>query len=96
MTNSAWGLLALFLTTLLMASWPLGIWLARPFKRLEKAIKGNDKSEIEAKTQALIQASQKLMEAQQAKGQAGDAGQQAGGADDVVDAEFEEVKDDKK
>jgi len=63
---------------------------------LEKAIKGNDKSEIEAKTQALIQASQKLMEAQQAKGQAGDAGQQAGGADDVVDAEFEEVKDDKK
>jgi K+-transporting ATPase ATPase A chain len=29
MTNSAWGLLALFLTTLLMASWPLGIWLAR-------------------------------------------------------------------
>lgn len=63
---------------------------------LETAIKGNDKSEIEAKTQALIQASQKLMEAQQAKGQAGDAGQQAGGADDVVDAEFEEVKDDKK
>ena len=63
---------------------------------LEKAIKGNEKSEIEAKTQALIQASQKLMEAQQAKGQAADAGQQAGGADDVVDAEFEEVKDDKK
>lgn len=63
---------------------------------LETAIKGNDKSEIEAKTQALIQASQKLMEAQQAKGQAGDAGQQAGGSDDVVDAEFEEVKDDKK
>ena len=29
MTNSAWGLLALFLTTLLIASWPLGIWLAR-------------------------------------------------------------------
>jgi molecular chaperone DnaK len=63
---------------------------------LEKAIKGNDKSEIEAKTQALIQASQKLMEAQQAKGQSDDAGQQSGGADDVVDAEFEEVKDDKK
>lgn len=63
---------------------------------LEKAIKGNEKSEIEAKTQALIQASQKLMEAQQAKGQTADAGQQAGAADDVVDAEFEEVKDDKK
>ncbi|CAM5215628.1 chaperone protein DnaK [Alishewanella longhuensis] len=65
---------------------------------LEKAIKGSDKAEIEAKTQALIQASQKLMEAAQAKGQQGEAGgsQQAGGADDVVDAEFEEVQDDKK
>ncbi len=29
MSSSAWGLLALFLTTLLIASWPLGIWLAR-------------------------------------------------------------------
>ena len=29
MTSSAWGLLALFLTLLLIASWPLGIWLAR-------------------------------------------------------------------
>lgn len=29
MSTSAWGLLALFLTTLLIASWPLGIWLAR-------------------------------------------------------------------
>ena len=29
MTSSAWGLLALFLTLLLMASWPLGIWVAR-------------------------------------------------------------------
>lgn len=65
---------------------------------LEKAIKGSDKAEIEAKTQALIQASQKLMEAAQAKGQQGGAegAQQAGGADDVVDAEFEEVQDDKK
>lgn len=64
---------------------------------LEKAIKGSEKAEIEAKTQALIQASQKLMEAAQAKGQqGGDATEQASGADDVVDAEFEEVKDDKK
>jgi len=65
---------------------------------LEKAIKGSEKAEIEAKTQALIQASQKLMEAAQAKGQQGgaDNAQQAGGGDDVVDAEFEEVKDDKK
>lgn len=65
---------------------------------LEKAIKGSDKAEIEAKTQALLQASQKLMEAAQAKGQqdGADTAQQAGGSDDVVDAEFEEVKDDKK
>ena len=29
MSSSAWGLLALFLTCLLIASWPLGIWVAR-------------------------------------------------------------------
>jgi K+-transporting ATPase ATPase A chain len=29
MSSSAWGLLALFLSTLLIASWPLGIWVAR-------------------------------------------------------------------
>jgi len=29
MSHSAWGLLALFLGALLVASWPLGIWLAR-------------------------------------------------------------------
>nr|WP_315495225.1 potassium-transporting ATPase subunit KdpA [uncultured Rhodoferax sp.] len=29
MSSSAWGLLALFLFTLLIASWPLGIWVAR-------------------------------------------------------------------
>ncbi|MCG7534016.1 molecular chaperone DnaK [Pseudoalteromonas sp. OOF1S-7] len=69
---------------------------------LEAAIKGDSKEEIDAKTQALAEKSQKLMEIAQAKAQA----QQAGGADagaqqstkaddDVVDAEFEEVKDDK-
>ncbi|GAB3290764.1 molecular chaperone DnaK [Pseudidiomarina andamanensis] len=65
---------------------------------LETAMKGSDKAEIEAKQQALIEASGKLMEAAQAKaqqaGDAGDSGKQD--ADDVVDAEFEEVKDDKK
>ena len=66
---------------------------------LETAIKGNDKADIEAKQQALIEASGKLMEAAQAKaqqagGDAGETSQQT--ADDVVDAEFEEVKDDKK
>jgi K+-transporting ATPase ATPase A chain len=29
MAASAWGLLALFLITLLLAAWPLGLWLAR-------------------------------------------------------------------
>ena len=70
---------------------------------LETASKGEDKAEIEAKTQELIQASSKLMEAAQAQqgaaaGGAEGAEQQASGqaSDDVVDAEFEEVKDDDK
>ena len=29
MSPSSWGLLALYLAVLLLASWPLGIWLAR-------------------------------------------------------------------
>ncbi|MDC9512165.1 molecular chaperone DnaK [Pseudoalteromonas sp. CST5] len=68
---------------------------------LEAAIKSDDKTEIEAKTQALAEKSQKLMEIAQAKAQQGgaDAGEQpqqsAKQDDDVVDAEFEEVKDDK-
>ncbi|CAD2223742.1 chaperone Hsp70, co-chaperone with DnaJ [Pseudoalteromonas sp. 3J6] len=68
---------------------------------LEGAIKSDDKAEIEAKTQALAEKSQKLMEIAQAKAQqaGGDAGaeqqQSAKQDDDVVDAEFEEVKDDK-
>ncbi|ASM52154.1 molecular chaperone DnaK [Pseudoalteromonas espejiana DSM 9414] len=69
---------------------------------LEGAIKSDDKAEIEAKTQALAEKSQKLMEIAQAKAQQGgaDAGEQqqqqsAKQDDDVVDAEFEEVKDDK-
>lgn len=67
---------------------------------LEAAIKSDDKAEIESKTQALAEKSQKLMEIAQAKAQqaGGDAGEQQQSAkqnDDVVDAEFEEVKDDK-
>ncbi|MDP5141878.1 molecular chaperone DnaK [Rheinheimera baltica] len=68
-------------------------------KELEAVLKGSDKAVIDEKSQALIQASQKLMEASQAKAQqGGDAADQpqADGNDDVVDAEFEEVKDDKK
>ncbi len=67
----------------------------------EAAIKAGDKADIEAKTQVLAEASHKLAEQMYAKDQ-GAAGGEAGGAsgaaggkkdDDVVDAEFEEVKD---
>ncbi|MCG3729391.1 molecular chaperone DnaK [Vibrio cincinnatiensis] len=64
---------------------------------LETAKKGEDKAEIDAKVQALMTAAQKLMEIaqQQAQAQGANAEQQSA-QDDVVDAEFEEVKDDKK
>ena len=80
-------------------------------KELEEALKGTDKAAIDAKTEALATASQKLGEKvyadMQAKGEAGgaehaagaQAGAQAGhGApqdDNVVDAEFKEVNDKK-
>ena len=69
---------------------------------LEEAVKGDDKEAIDEKTQALMEASAKLMEIAQAKQQAQAAPEGAeqatdagAPADDVVDAEFEEVKDDK-
>jgi molecular chaperone DnaK len=80
-------------------------------KDVEEAIKGDDKADIEAKNEALMTASQKLGEkmyadaqsAAQAAGAAGAAptGGEAPGAkarpadDDVVDADFTEVKDKK-
>ncbi|WMO50105.1 molecular chaperone DnaK [Escherichia coli] len=65
---------------------------------LETALKGEDKAAIEAKMQELAQVSQKLMEiAQQQHAQQQTAGADASANnakdDDVVDAEFEEVKD---
>lgn len=68
---------------------------------LEEALKGDDKSAIDAKVEALSQASapvaQKMYAEQAEAGQAGatDAGA-TDDADDVVDAEFEEVKEDDK
>ena len=68
---------------------------------LETAIKGDDKAEIEAKINALSEASgplvQKMYAEQAQAAQGGEAEANAGqdGADDVVDAEFEEVKDKK-
>jgi len=80
-------------------------------KDLEAVLKGDDKNAIEAKTKVLVEASGKMAErvyaqqqgeGAQAAGGAADAGaseagsQSTAGKDDVVDAEFEEVKDDKK
>ncbi len=75
-------------------------------KDAEESLKSEDKDAIDAKAQALAQAAQKLGEkmyadaqAQQqgATGGAGDAQEPSGKADDnVVDAEFTEVKDKKE
>ena len=69
---------------------------------LEAAIKTGDKEEIEAKINALSEASGPLVQkmyaeqAQAGKGEGPAAGAESGNdADDVVDAEFEEVKDNK-
>lgn len=63
---------------------------------LKGVLAGEDADAIQSKTQALAQASLKLGEAMYAAQQGGEA--PAGGApkDDVVDAEFTEVDDDKK
>jgi molecular chaperone DnaK len=81
-------------------------------KEAEEAIKGDDKAAIEAKTEALMTASQKLGEKMYADAQGEQAAAAAGAAeqpqaapggqasgkpadDNVVDAEFTEVKDKK-
>jgi molecular chaperone DnaK len=71
---------------------------------LKKALEGSDKDEIEAKTQALAEAASKLAEkAYSANAEEGapdpvdaNASAQSNDTDDVVDAEFEEVKEDDK
>jgi len=63
---------------------------------LEETIKGEDKEAIDAKAQSLSEKAQPLAEKAQAKaGSEQDASQATDGGDDVVDADFEEVKDDK-
>ena len=68
---------------------------------LEEVIKGDDLAEIEAKTKDLTEASgdlaQRMYAEAQAAGEAaaGEAGAESS-ADDAVDAEFEEVKEDEK
>lgn len=69
---------------------------------LKSAIKTNDKRVIETKTQKLEDASGKMAQrvygqaGAQGSGAAGQEGQAKGKADDVVDAEFEEVKENKQ
>jgi len=78
--------------------------IEKAISELEEAMKGDDKDAIEAKTKTLVEASGKMAErayAQQTKADqpegAADAGAETNTAnDDVVDAEFEEVKDDDK
>ena len=70
-------------------------------KAAEEVVKSEDKAVIEAKTEELAKASQKLGEIMYAQAQQAEAGQgaaeagQAKDEGDVVDAEFEEVKDKK-
>jgi molecular chaperone DnaK len=69
-------------------------------EELQQALKGEDKADIEAKTAALSEAAGKL--AERAYAENAEAGEGAATDDstaqndDVVDAEFEEVDDDKK
>ncbi|HSK40417.1 MAG TPA: molecular chaperone DnaK, partial [Arenibaculum sp.] len=75
----------------------------RAMADLRKAMEGEDGAEIKAKTDALAQASMRIGEALYKAGQEGEAaagtgaeGSQAGSDGTVVDADFEEVDDDKK
>jgi molecular chaperone DnaK len=80
--------------------------IEKAIEELKTAMKGDDKAAIEGKTQALAELSGKLAEklyaekgaaegAPEGGAETAEAGGSAGG-EDVVDAEFEEVKDDKK
>ena len=76
--------------------------IEKAIAELEEAIKGDSKETIDEKSQALAAASQKLAEkayAQQPGADAQGGADQQGSAnqdDDIVDAEFEEVKEDDK
>ena len=71
-------------------------------KELEEVLPGDDKEAIDVKVQALSEASSEMAkrlyaeQADAASDMSGEQEQSAGSNDDVVDAEFEEVKDDKK
>ncbi|OCG63361.1 molecular chaperone DnaK [Gilliamella sp. GillExp13] len=67
---------------------------------LEVATRGEDKAEIEAKITTLMEASKKLLELAQQQAQAAQGAESNSGSptaqDDVVDADFKEVDDNKK
>ena len=71
-------------------------------KDLKAALEKDDTAGIKTKSQSLAAAAMKMGEEIYSKGQTPEGGPDAGGAagaaggDDVVDADFEEVKDDKK
>ena len=76
--------------------------IEKAVEELEEALKGDDIEAINAKTEALSEASASLAQklyAEQGADAAGDAagaaGEEAAASDDAVDAEFEEVKDNK-
>jgi molecular chaperone DnaK len=62
---------------------------------LESAMKGDDQAQIEARTRALEEAAQSLAAAAAGGENQGPEGASSAPNDDVVDAEFTEVKDDK-
>jgi len=67
---------------------------------LKTAVEGDDAEDIKAKTQTLAEASMKLGQAMYESAQGEEGGEGAADAraedDDVVDADFEEINDDKK
>jgi len=67
-------------------------------EEVESAIKGDDKAAIDAAVERLAQAAQVIHQQAAAAAQAEteSGGQDGGSTEDVVDAEFEEVDDDKK
>jgi molecular chaperone DnaK len=73
--------------------------IASAIEALKTALSGDDVEAIKAKTSELMQASMKLGEAIYKASQGPDGGEEASSEptkDDVIDADFEEVDDDKK
>ncbi|WP_343313122.1 molecular chaperone DnaK [Brucella sp. BE17] len=68
---------------------------------LKTSLEGDDAEDIKAKSQTLAEASMKLGQAmyeaaQAAEEQGAEGGEQSASSDDVVDADYEEIDDDKK